>query len=61
VCGSDKAWQVVDVVRAISIHLTDEIGVLLECVPHAVDVRAPEPLLALPVDDVHPAFMLPTQ
>lgn len=56
-----KARQVVDVVRAVSIHLTDEIGTLLERVPHAVDVRAPEPLLARPVDHVHAAFVLTTQ
>lgn len=56
-----KARQVVDVVRAVSIHLTDEIGTLLERVPHAVDVRAPEPLLARPMDHVHTAFVLVTQ
>jgi hypothetical protein len=59
--GSDQARQVVDVVRAVSVHLTDEIGTLLERVPHAVDVRAPEPLLARPVDPVHAAFVLTTQ
>ena len=59
--GRDEARQVVDVVRAVSIHLTHEIGTLLERVPHAVDVRAPEAFLARAMDHVHAAFVLTTQ
>jgi hypothetical protein len=59
--GRHEARQVVDVVRAVSVHLTDEIGTLLERVPHAVDVGAPEPLLARPMDHLHTANVLMTQ
>jgi hypothetical protein len=59
--GSDEARQVVDVVRTVSIHLTDEIGTLLERVPHAVDVGAPEALLSRAMNHVHAAFVLTTQ
>ena len=59
--GSDQARQVVYVVRAVSIHLTNEIGTLLERMPHAVDVRAPEALLSRAMNHVHAAFMLTAQ
>ena len=59
--GRHQARQVVDIVRTISIHLTHEIGTLLERVSHAVNVRTPKPLLPRPMDHLHASLVLPAQ